>query len=252
VQAGHKEPRLGSEEPEGGVVSPKEPAQPIAGTNSEPSRDSSLTPGASAGTANSEAPIAIKVGQVWRGWGREVRVVRALEDGWWRIVGVEHGQQSDANSEWFRDATLVEPAPKAHPVRDLPAAPESGPLSAPSTDPVGWCPQCGPVTRVDEDGCCAGCGADAHGEGAEQALDLLGGWAANVPEPPPVNDLLAAANKLEYEAVESDEYAEQFKGREGMNASGAAVAADIYHAVASWLRSVAAAMGAEEGRGDGE
>ena len=33
-----------------------------------------------------------------------------------------------------------------------------------------WCPQCGPDVSVDEDGCCQGCGCDAVGEGAEEAL----------------------------------------------------------------------------------
>lgn len=33
-----------------------------------------------------------------------------------------------------------------------------------------WCPQCGPRVAVDEDGCCASCGADATGEGADRAI----------------------------------------------------------------------------------
>jgi len=33
-----------------------------------------------------------------------------------------------------------------------------------------WCPQCGVVERVDEDGLCLGCGATAVGAGAERAL----------------------------------------------------------------------------------
>ena len=32
-----------------------------------------------------------------------------------------------------------------------------------------WCPQCGPNVEVDEDGCCAGCGATAMGPGADGA-----------------------------------------------------------------------------------
>ena len=35
-----------------------------------------------------------------------------------------------------------------------------------------WCPQCGADVRVDEDGCCQGCGADAVGEGADEAHSL--------------------------------------------------------------------------------
>ena len=36
-----------------------------------------------------------------------------------------------------------------------------------------WCPQCGPGVNIDEDGCCAQCGADAVGPGAEQASAAL-------------------------------------------------------------------------------
>ena len=36
---------------------------------------------------------------------------------------------------------------------------------------VAWCPQCGPVSRCDEDGCCL-CGSDASGDGADAALAL--------------------------------------------------------------------------------
>lgn len=35
-----------------------------------------------------------------------------------------------------------------------------------------WCPQCGPDVGVDEDGCCATCGATAVGDGADTALKL--------------------------------------------------------------------------------
>ena len=35
-----------------------------------------------------------------------------------------------------------------------------------------WCPQCGPNVEVDEDGCCAGCGATAMGPGADGAHKL--------------------------------------------------------------------------------
>lgn len=44
--------------------------------------------------------------------------------------------------------------------------------SAPTCRECGehaWCPQCGPGVRIDEDGCCATCGADAVGEGADVA-----------------------------------------------------------------------------------
>lgn len=36
-----------------------------------------------------------------------------------------------------------------------------------------WCPSCGPDVAIDEDGCCAMCGADAVGEGADYAGSLL-------------------------------------------------------------------------------
>jgi uncharacterized Zn finger protein (UPF0148 family) len=32
-----------------------------------------------------------------------------------------------------------------------------------------WCPQCGPDVHIDEDGCCAMCGADAAGDGVDEA-----------------------------------------------------------------------------------
>lgn len=37
---------------------------------------------------------------------------------------------------------------------------------------VTWCAQCGPDVAIDEDGCCATCGATATGEGAERAARL--------------------------------------------------------------------------------
>ena len=42
-------------------------------------------------------------------------------------------------------------------------------------EPQTWCPECGPAVKVDEDLCCAQCGASASGEGADQALELLNG-----------------------------------------------------------------------------
>lgn len=44
-----------------------------------------------------------------------------------------------------------------------------------SADPArnaSWCPQCGPDVACDEDGCCVTCGADAVGDGANQAHAL--------------------------------------------------------------------------------
>lgn len=38
---------------------------------------------------------------------------------------------------------------------------------------VTWCPQCGHGVSVDEDGLCVHCGADAVGEGAEDAHRIL-------------------------------------------------------------------------------
>jgi TolA-binding protein len=85
-----------------------------------------------------QPPIAIEVGQVWRRKSGKTppgsAVVEEVDSeglvwmsgwGWFSPQGL------------VEDATLVEPAPKA----EEPA------------EPVGWCPQCGPVTRVDEDGC---------------------------------------------------------------------------------------------------
>jgi hypothetical protein len=39
--------------------------------------------------------------------------------------------------------------------------------------PAGWCPECGPRWSVDEDGCCADCGATATGDGANSARRSL-------------------------------------------------------------------------------
>lgn len=36
-----------------------------------------------------------------------------------------------------------------------------------------WCPQCGPVEKVDEDGCCVSCGCTAVGDGVDEVLKLL-------------------------------------------------------------------------------
>ena len=36
-----------------------------------------------------------------------------------------------------------------------------------------WCPQCGHNVRVDEDGCCTGCGSTSVGDGCEEALRAL-------------------------------------------------------------------------------
>lgn len=38
---------------------------------------------------------------------------------------------------------------------------------------VGWCAQCGPLERVDEEGCCPACGATATGPDAEVALAMV-------------------------------------------------------------------------------
>ncbi len=40
-------------------------------------------------------------------------------------------------------------------------------------DDTTWCPHCGPHVDIDEDGTCA-CGADAHGDGADEAVTALG------------------------------------------------------------------------------
>ncbi len=201
----------------------REPA-PSAGTNSEPSREPSLMPGASAGTAKAEteAPIAIEPGQVWRGWGRVVRVERALDDGWWRIVGVEHGQRSDANSEWFRDATLVEPAPVVdHRTAPLTDAWDTISEPAPGKEPTTTVLPARPDVVL-------------NGVFVSHPKH----WAANVPEPPPVEVLEYAIGELDYidDAM-----------RSAMQGSPNKIGA-----VLDWLRAVAAAMGAEEGRGDGE
>jgi hypothetical protein len=115
-----------------------------------------------------QPPIAIEVGQVWRRKSGKTppgsAVVEEVDSeglvwmsgwGWFSPQGL------------VEDATLVEPAPKA----EEPA------------EPVGWCPQCGPVTRVDEDGCCSGCGCDASGAGADQVLMQLSHCAEPKTEP---------------------------------------------------------------------
>ncbi len=38
---------------------------------------------------------------------------------------------------------------------------------------TAWCAQCGPLDRVDEDGCCLNCGGDAMGPGADQTCAAL-------------------------------------------------------------------------------
>lgn len=36
-----------------------------------------------------------------------------------------------------------------------------------------WCPQCGQGVTIDDDGCCASCGATSTGEGADTATAAL-------------------------------------------------------------------------------
>lgn len=36
-----------------------------------------------------------------------------------------------------------------------------------------WCPECGPDVKLDEDLCCAGCGATATGDGVIMAVHAL-------------------------------------------------------------------------------
>jgi hypothetical protein len=59
------------------------------------------------------------------------------------------------------------------------------------TKPVGWCAQCGPVQRIDEDGCCTFCGCSAFGEGAELALANMARLDAAETEIRHLNSVLA-------------------------------------------------------------
>lgn len=54
----------------------------------------------------------------------------------------------------------------------------AAPVPAPASDALAvlrgsWCPQCGPNVLIDEDECCAHCGATATGDGATAALVAL-------------------------------------------------------------------------------
>ena len=40
-------------------------------------------------------------------------------------------------------------------------------------NPKTWCPECGLGVPIDEDGCCASCGATATGKGVDRALRVL-------------------------------------------------------------------------------
>lgn len=64
-----------------------------------------------------------------------------------------------------------------------------------------WCPQCGPDVSIDEDGCCAICGADATGEGAERALALREQRDAALRDLAAVRAELAEARTILSEAV---------------------------------------------------
>jgi hypothetical protein len=63
------------------------------------------------------------------------------------------------------EASARESAADLARLRSLADQPEPPGVSEPAT----WCPQCGPRVAVDEDGCCASCGADATGDGADRA-----------------------------------------------------------------------------------
>jgi len=43
-----------------------------------------------------------------------------------------------------------------------------------------FCPQCGPRPRIDEDGCCATCGCDATGQGADELHALVYSMLAHI------------------------------------------------------------------------
>lgn len=77
------------------------------------------------------------------------------------------------------DAGVPEPKPCAH-GHDCPQCPGGAecacepPVREPTDEELeAWCAQCGPHVDVDEDGCCASCGTDATGEGADRAVAAL-------------------------------------------------------------------------------
>ena len=47
-------------------------------------------------------------------------------------------------------------------------------------DTSAICPECGPVLRVDEDGCCSGCGNGAMGEGVGEIEGVMAGLVAEI------------------------------------------------------------------------
>lgn len=98
--------------------------------------------------------------RAWQTWRRSLtaRIDRAM-GGSWLAPDVEH---------WID--THPEPRPDLFhaltPAGTRPAAAREGTA-------MTWCPQCGPAVAVDEDGCCAICGADAMGPGAAAACRVL-------------------------------------------------------------------------------
>lgn len=115
-----------------------------------------------------------------------VAVVKPDEDGGFvaecpSIPGcISQGETSDEAGANLREAIAVSLGVPAGEVQVVYA----DSLDRPGTrvDPgeqATWCPECGPRVACDEDGCCAGCGATAVGDGATAALAALDAGAAN-------------------------------------------------------------------------
>jgi hypothetical protein len=185
----------------------EEPAQPIAGTDSDPS----LKPGASAGTAKAEteAPIAIERGQVWRwGQGRNFEVIEVVGDSVYlrrRGNNVSPYSWPTSKNSLLACATLVEPAPKTE---------------EPATFPAALSVLRELVAAVKDESVRSNWETRTRLLAALSKAEKL----ANVPEPPPVEVITGVATWLE-------------------NCSREVVGVHEDIAVASWLRAVAAAMG---------
>lgn len=115
------------------------------------------------------------------------------------------------------NATLVQPAPKVE-------------------APTGW-----PV-RDAINAALAELKYSDDGSSTHYNLRKARDYLAQFPPPPSKNELAAAADKLEYEAAESDDYAKRFAGVPGVNAKSAQVAAAVYATVAAWIRTVAESL----------
>lgn len=84
-----------------------------------------------------------------------------------QAVGIVHSPGTGDEHPGPRDAVL-----RAVCEASIAAAREAERRSR-GRDDTTWCPHCGPHVAIDEDGACR-CGADAHGDGADEAVTALG------------------------------------------------------------------------------